>query len=205
MVGNYAEEKQLLKQMLTLERGRRDDYRVTLTLHLLSYVNQILGLRKEGTQQVGEAFEIFRRLGKMKEQANCLDQLAWLLLDDSQLGAAEDTVFRKIKLLPEKGREFQLCQSHHLLGKIYRSKREKEKSIHHLEAALTIASPVNSPTQLFWIHHDMAQVFCDQGQFNNATAHAEQAKLHTADNPYNLACGMELQALIWDQQLSWTL
>ena len=199
-VGNYAEEKRLLIHTLALERERRDDHRVALTLRSLSRVNRNLGLYGEGIQQAEEAFEIFKRLGNTMGQTNCLDQLGRSLLADDQLDAAEDTVLRKIELLPEKGQEFKLCQSHRLLGEIYHSKGEKERSIYHFETALLIASPFHWQTELFGIHFAMAQLFRDQGEFNNANAHIEQAKSHTADNTYCLGRGMEVQAQIWYRQ-----
>ena len=195
--GNRAEEKRLLLRTLTLGREQKDNFRVAETLQSLSEVNRNLGLYSEGIPQAEEAFEMFKQLGNMKEQANCLDRLARLLLDDNQLDAAEDTVLRKIKLLPEKGQEFSLCQSHRLLGNIHCSKGEREQSTHHYDTALTIASLFNWQTELFWIHYTMAQLFYDEDEFNDATAHVEHAKSHTADNPYYLGCVMEMQARIW--------
>ena len=196
-VGNYAEEKRLLVHTLTLERGRGDDYWVAQTLRQLSRANLNLGLHGEGIPQVEEAVEILKRLGNMTEQANCLDQLARLLLNQNQLDAAEDAALRKIKLLPEKGQEFLLCQSHRLLGDIYHCRGEKEKSAHHFETALSIASPFGWQADLFWIHYDMALLFRDQGELGDANAHVKQAKSYTADDAYNLGRGMELQAQIW--------
>ena len=43
-----------------------------------------------------------------------------------KLDAAEEAVARSIYLLSDKGKQFQICQSHHLLGNIYRHKGEKE-------------------------------------------------------------------------------
>ena len=199
-VGNYAEAKRLLLHTLTLGREQKDDVRVAETLQSLSDVNRNLGLYSEGIPQAEEAFEMFKQLGNTKEQAICLDRLAWLLFNDDQLSAAEDTVLRKIKLLSEKGQEFQVCGSHRLLGDIYRSKGEKEKSIHHFKTALTIASLFNWQGELFWIQLQMAVLFCDQDEFNDANAHIQQAKSHTADNAYHLGRGMEMQAWIWYQQ-----
>ena len=198
--GNQAEKKRLLMRTLALGREQEDDIRVAETLQFLSDVNSNLGLYSEGIAQAEEAFEMFKQLGNTKEQAICLGNLAWLLHSDNQLDAAEDTVLRWIELLPEKGQEYQLCQSHRLLGSIYRSKGEKEKSVHHYDTALTIASPFDWQDELFWIHYVMAQLFRDQGEFDDANAHIKQAKSHTADNAYNLSCGMEMQARIWYYQ-----
>jgi len=144
--------------------------------------------------------EIFKRLGHIGEQVDCLDRLARLLLEDDQLDAAEDTVLQKVGLLPEKGEEYRVCQSHCSLGEIYYFKGEKEKAIHSFETALGIASPFNWQRQLFQTHHSMAQMFSEENEFNDANAHTEQAKLHTADSTHNLGQGTELQARIWYRQ-----
>ena len=199
-VGNYAEEKRLICLTLTLERERGDLFSVALALESLSYTNRNLGLLKEGLQLVEEAFEIHKQLKSTTGQVNCLQTLARLLLEDNQLDAAEDATLRKIKLLPEKGQEFQLCHSHKVLGSIHRSKGEKEKAIYHFKTALTIASNFSWQHELFWIHTDIAKLSYDENEFDDANAHIEQAKSHAADNAYHLGRGMEMQALIWQRQ-----
>ena len=197
-VGNDPEQKRLLIRTLTLQRGRGDGFRVAQTLALLARVNLLLGIPSEGIPQGEEALEMFKRLGNTSGQANCLDVLAWLLLVDGQLDAAEDAALRKVGLLPAKGNEFLLCQSHRLLGEIYRSKGENEKAVHHLEQALAIPSPFNCT--LFWIHYALARLSHDGYESDEATAHIERAKSYTGENSYNLGCGMELQARIWYRQ-----
>ncbi|KAF9780572.1 hypothetical protein BJ322DRAFT_1112560 [Thelephora terrestris] len=197
---NHAECKSLLLHTLTLERERGNDFGVAETLQHLSYANRSLGIYKEGIQQAKEALEIFNRLGDVGEQLNCLQSLARLFLFDSRLDAAEDTVSRKIELLPEKGQEFHLCQSHSLLGEIYLRKGEKEKAVSHFKTALTIASHFNWQVEVFWIHYEMAAIFRDEGEFDDANAHIEQAKSHAAHDAHSLAHGMEMQADIWYRQ-----
>ena len=199
-VGNFPEQKRLLIHALALWREQGNDHWVAATLRFLSYVNRKLGLLKEGIPQAEEALEICKQLKDTGEQAMCLKELAFLLLKDDQLDAAEDTTFQIIDILPEKGEEFQLCRSHQLLGQIYRSKGKKEEAIHHFETALTTASPFNWPHELFSIHSDMATLFLNEDEFDNANAHVEQAKLYAADSPYNLACGIHTQARIWYRQ-----
>ena len=196
LVGNWTKEKRLLTHALTLERERGDDFQVALTLEDLSDVNRLLGLHREGIQQAEEALEMFKQLGDRGEQVNCLEKLARLLLDDGQPDAAEDAVLRKMDLL-EKGEEFRLCQSHYLLGDIYRSRGERRKAIDHFETTLTIASPFNWHNELFWTHYTMATLLRDEHRFNDATAHIGQAKLHTVDNGFLLGQAMETQAWIW--------
>ena len=70
-------------------------------------------------------------------------QLAWLLYADGQLDAAEDAAIHSIELLPEKGREYDVCRSHRTLGDIYGSKGEREKGIYNFNVALGIASTFN--------------------------------------------------------------
>ena len=199
MLGHWAEQKRLLIHALALERERGDDSQVALTLQYLSDANYLLGLHKEGIQQAEEALEMFKRLGDRGEQVDCLEILAGLLLSDGQPDAAEDAVLRKMDLL-EKNEEFQLCQSHHLLGEIYHSKGDRQKAVDHFEMALTIASPLNWQNELFWLHHNMAKLFRDEDMFNEANAHTEQAKSHAADAAHNLARGTEMQARIWYRQ-----
>ncbi|KAF9780536.1 hypothetical protein BJ322DRAFT_1213644 [Thelephora terrestris] len=199
-MGNYVERKNLLLHALTLERVRGNDFGIAETLQNLSYANQSLGMYEEGIQQAKEALEMFERLGDVQEQSNCLQSLATLFFCDSRLDAAEDTVSRKIELLPEKGQEYQLCQSHRLLGNVYCRKGEKEKAVYHFKTAVTIASPFNWQGVLFWNHYDMAQMFRDEGEFGDANAHIEQAKSHAAHDARNLGFGMQMQAWIWYRQ-----
>ncbi|KAF9780533.1 hypothetical protein BJ322DRAFT_297305 [Thelephora terrestris] len=196
-MGNDAEYKRLLLHALTLERERGNDFGVAEMLQNLSYANWSLGMYEEGIQQAEEALEIFKQLGDVEEQLNCLQSLAWLFFLDSRLDAAEDTVSRKIELLPEKGQEYQLCQSHRLLGNVYCRKGEKEKAVYHFKTAITIASPFNWQGVLFWNHYDMARMFRDEGEFGDANAHIEQAKSHAAHDAYKMGSGMEMQACIW--------
>jgi tetratricopeptide (TPR) repeat protein len=196
-MGNSGERKQLLIHALTLGRKRGDDNQTALALARLSDANRWLGLYKEGIQQVKEASEIYERLGQTIMQARCSDSLALLLLEDNQLDSAEDTAFHTIKLISEKGHEHLACKSHHNLGKIYRSKKEKEKAIHHFNTALEIASRFEWQDALFWIHYDLAWLFFEERNFNDAHAHIEQAKSHAAENWYLLGRAMEMQAKIW--------
>ena len=199
-VGNRKEQKRLLTHALTLDRGRGDERRVFETLRYLSDVNRILGLHEEGIQRAKEAFEISERLGDRVGQAKCLSDLAWLLFADEQLSAAEDAASRTFHLVPEKGHEYFICQSRRLLGKIHQSKGEKEKAIHHFKAALDIASPFNWRDELFWIHHDLAWLFADEDELDDANAYIQRAKSHAVDNTFYMAQAMEEQARVWYRQ-----
>jgi tetratricopeptide (TPR) repeat protein len=129
-------------------------------------------------------------------QARILKNLARLLLRDNQLDAAEDAASRAIDLISDKGHEFLLCQLHRALGRIHRSKGEKEKAIHHFKTALGIASRFNWRDDQFWNHYHLADLFCDQGEFDDANTHIEQAKSHVVGVPYSLACAMFMQARV---------
>jgi tetratricopeptide (TPR) repeat protein len=123
-----------------------------------------------------------------------------LLLSDKQLDAAEEAASRAIDLFPEKGEEYLVCQSHRVLGDIYRSSGKSEKAIHHFETALGIASNFNWPDELFWNHYLLAVLFRDEGRFGDAHAHIELAKSHVDDGSYNLGRAMEMKARIWYRQ-----
>jgi tetratricopeptide (TPR) repeat protein len=200
-IGNYSEQKRLLTHTLELRRRLGDSFMVANTLQLLSRVNRDLGLYEEGIGQAKEALEIFKQFGDTGWQMQCSDGLAWLLLDANQLDAAEDVASSAINLAPEKGKEIFVCRLHRVLGSTYRSKGEREKAIYHLETANGISSPFNWHEELFWNHYGLAKLFRDEGEFEDANAHTEQAKSHTANNAHKLGRAMEMQADIWHRQL----
>ena len=199
-VGNPVEQKRLLIHTLKLERARQNGDRVARTLMDLSDANRMLGLLEEGIQQVKEALGIYERSGHTTGQTKCLNDLARLLFDDKQLDAAMEAASRAIRLLPQKGQEFQVCQSHRVLGNIYRSKGKRDKAIHHYGLALVVAAPFNWHHQLFWIHHSLALLYFDEDGLDGAHVHIKRAKSHAVDNSYNLGRAMEVQAQIWYRQ-----
>ena len=196
-VGDRVEQKRLLIHVLQLWREGGSDQWVAIALMDLSEANRLMGLHEEGIQQVKEASGIYERLGDTAGQAECLIDLAFLLLDDKQLDDAEETALRAIALLPDKGEQFRICKSHRVLGDIYRSKGETEKAMHHFEVALEIASPFGWHDLIFWVHRSLVRLFRDEGKFDDAQVHVEHAKSHTADNTYYLAYVTEEQARIW--------
>jgi tetratricopeptide (TPR) repeat protein len=183
--------------ILARKRERGDDIPVALTLEDLSETNRSLGLHEEGVEQAKEALGIYERLGDATQRARCSNQLSWLLLANDQSESAVDAALHAIDLIPEKSNEYIVCGSHRILGNIYHSKRENEKAIHHLKAALELASRFDWEDELCWIHDALASLFLDQGDFNDAHAHVEQAKLHAAEIPYYLGRAMEAQARIF--------
>ena len=199
-VGNHADEKSLLTHTLMLERVRGNDNQVACTLKHLANANRLLGLHEEGIRQSKEAFQVYEGLRDTVGQAECLNRLAWLLLDSNQLDAAEDAASRTIDLLLGQGREFRLSDSHLVLGNIYYLKGEKEKAARHYKFALRIASTSNWDNQLFWIHHFLAVLSQDEKKFDEAHAHIDQAMSHAADNAYCLGCAMKVRALVWYRQ-----
>ena len=198
--GNGAEEKRLLNCILKLERERGNEDRAAFALVELSDANRMLGFHKEGIHQAEEALKFYERSEDTAKQGYCLMKLAWLFCDDNQLDAAQEAASRAIQLLSQEGQEFLLCRSHRVLGKIYCSKGEREKAIHHFKTALRIASRFDWSDQLFWVHYSMALLFLDEDKPDDANAHVEQAKLHTVDNPYSLGRVTELQAEVFHRQ-----
>jgi len=195
-----VESKRLIFHALQLHRERGDDHGVAEALGRLCTINQTLGLFKEGMQQVEETLEIAQRLGDTVRQAQCLKDLALLLHDNNQLDVAEEAAFCMINLLSERDDPFLVCESHKTLGKIYRSKGEMEKAIHHFEVALGTASSFGWHDELFSTHYNLAWLYRDEGRLDDAQAHAERAKSHAVNIPYNLGLAMEMQAVIWYRQ-----
>jgi len=198
--GNYAEQKCLLSHALRLAKGQGNNVRVAFTLVWLTETNRKLKLYEEGVQRAKEALEIFEQLGDISGQAASLISLAALLHADERLDAALEAASRAMKLLPEQGEDLKVCQSHRLLGNIFHSKGEREKAIHHFEAALGISSTFNWHTQLFRVHKRLAELFLEKDEFDDAQAHIEQSKSHAVEGTYNLGFAMTLQSSIWSRQ-----
>ena len=196
-VGDEVECKRLFTHTLALWRERGDDRMVARVLRHLSDVNRQMHCREEGIEQAKEAMEINERVGHTSRQADCLNQLAFLLHEDEQLDAAEEAASRATNLFMATGNQFGLCESHRILGDIHRSKGETEKAVSRYEAALRIASPFNWHDQLFWNHYALARLRCDRNELNDAHDHIERAMPHTVDSAYCLGRVVELQARIW--------
>jgi len=199
-VGNHVERKQLLFRALTIWRERGSDRMVSDTLMELSNINGAIGLQKEGIQWAEEALGIYERLGDTAGQAQSLIRLAHSLRSDKQFDAAEEAALRAINLLPEKGQEFLICESHRALGNIYRFKGDTEKAVYHFEVAIGIATPFKWRDTLCCLHYELADLLRDGGRSDDAHAHIERAKSHTTNNTYYLGHAMELQArVLYDQ------
>ena len=198
-VGNLVERKRILTHALKLWREREDNRWIARTLSDLSDTNRQMRFHEEGIQQAKEASEIFERLGDTARLAGNLSDLAWLLLKDGKLDTAEEVAFRAIDLLPE-GEQHKLCQGHRVLGDVYRSKGDKEEATHHFGVALGIATSLNVPHDIFWIHLSLADMFSDEGRFNDAHTHIERAKSYAVNDAYPLARASWLQAWCWKEQ-----
>jgi tetratricopeptide (TPR) repeat protein len=117
-----------------------------------------------------------------------------VVFDDKQLDAAEDAASRAIDLISEKGQEYLVCQLHRVLGKIYQSKGEKEKAIHHFETALGIASPFNWHDELFWIISTWPSCFAMKASSTMQTPTSNKPSHTLDDDAYKLGRAMEMQA-----------
>jgi tetratricopeptide (TPR) repeat protein len=199
-VGHYSEQKRLLTHALELWRRQGDDSWVAYTLRQLSGANRILGLYEEGIGQAKEALEVYKRGDDRRGQIESLDVLAWLLFDDEQFDAAEKSASRAIDLAGEGGYEFYACHLHRILGKIFESKGDKTKAIHHFETAIRSASPFDWHDVLFWSHFGLAKLFRNEGEFGEASTHTEQAKPHADNEAHKLGHAIEMQASIWNLQ-----
>ena len=196
-LGNHAECKRLGSHALKLQRERGDLQTVAESLRVLANANRWMDLPEEGIQQAKEALEICERLGDRVEQAQSLVILSVLLYSDNQLSAAEEAASRATALLQETGQRYWVCESHQVLGWIYRSKGKTKKAIHHFEVAIGIASSFNWHESLFWFNYDLARLFLEDGRFDDAQAHIERSKSHATNNAYFLGCATELQAVAW--------
>ena len=200
LVGNTAECKRLLIYALKLWRGQGDELQVARTLSHLSDANQKIGLYEEGIQQAKEAYEVFERLGDVVRRACSLISLSRLLLGAEQLDAAEENALHAINLLPEGGEQLWVYECHRLLGRIYKSKGEMEKVVHHLKIVLEISSALNRAKDRFYVHYDLAEILIRQGRFGDAQTHVEYTKLFAVNDTYLLARASLLQTWLWCMQ-----
>ena len=201
-IGGGVERKRLLTLALELSRERGDDHQLVQVLSHLSQVHSGLDLYEEGIRLAKGASEISERLGDAVRRAQALIELGWSFYCDNQLGGAEEAISHAIDLLSDQDEQFLVCRCHHILGDVYHSKNDTEKSIRHFETALGLASSFSCLNLLFWIHLDLAWLFFDQARFDDANAHIQQAKLHAVNNhdSYTLARAMEVQARVWHRQ-----
>jgi len=201
-VGNYTEPKRLLTRALELSQEQGDEQGLALILRQLSNLHCWMDLFEEGIPQAKEASEIYERLGDTVEQAECLVELAWLLYYDEQLDAAEEAASHAIDLLPEEGEQLSVCGCHNVLGAIHHSKGDINKATYHLEVALAIASPFKWLNLLSCTHLSLAELFTDEGRFDDAHTHVERAKLHAVNDhdTHLLARAMWRQAIVWRRQ-----
>ena len=196
------EFKRLLTYALKLQRERGNDHEVARILRNLSDSNWKMDLAEEGIQQAREALGIYERLGDTTEQAKSLVRLARLLRADKQFDAAEESALRAVDFFSEKGDRFELCDSHRILGQIYRFKGETEKAVHHYGIALEIASSSNWHNAAFWANYSLAQLFLCESRFDDACAHVERARphAHSINSTYCQGRVAEIQARIWYKQ-----
>ena len=81
--------------------------------------------------------------------------------------------------------------------KSIKSRARDEKAIYHYELALGIASTFHWRPYLSQIHALLAQLFLDEGRFEDADVRIEQAKSQALGNAHSLGSVVLLQALIW--------
>ena len=199
-VGNDAERKRLLTQTLQACREQGNNQQVAQTLCYLCDSNRQMALFKEGVQQAREGSEIFERLGNTVKQAECLISLSYVLGNSYKFDAAEEAASRAIDLLPKKGEQFLVCMGYRGLGEVYSAKGNTKKAIRHFKVALEIATSLNLDSQMFYVHHNLAELFSGEGKFDDAQTHIERSKTHAINDPHNMARAMEQQASLWSQQ-----
>ena len=162
--------------------------------------NRLLGQYEEGVALAKEALEIYKRFNDVSGQARSWGNLAWLLYNDNQLTAAEETASQSIDLLSVQGDQYGVCNSYQILGIICRSRGDTEKAIKHHETAIKIASSFNWLDHLIWNHCDLAKLFSSEKRFEDAHVHIERAKLYAVNRPYQLARAMGLEVLVWNKE-----
>ena len=169
LVGHYLE-------------GAGDDFQVAQTFGSISNANRLLGLHKEGIQQVEDALDIYKQLNETSEQARPWKQLATLLYNDNQLDATEKATSRAIDLLSDNFRSATATAS--LAAYIIRRARRRGPSS-------TSRRPLGSHSfnrdgHLCWINYSLADLFFSENRLDDAHAHIERAELYAINNSHSL-------------------
>ena len=197
-VGNDVENKRLLIYSLKLRRKEGNDLQVAETLRHISAANQALGLHREGIQQAKEALEICQQLNNRLGQARCWILLTRFSFSNKQLNTAKKAASQAINLLSgEQDNQYDLCNCHQILGKIYQSKGKTREAIDQFKMGLGIASSFNFHYHLFWNNYLLAQLLFDNNQFDEAHTHIKRAKSHAINDSYKLGRAMDRQARFW--------
>ena len=200
-VGHHTANKEVLTQASNLWRKLEGGYRTAETLMSLAFTNRVLSLHKEGILQARESLEICERINHKLGQAHSLRCLAWMLRDDNQLDAAKTAASRAIDIFTEiRADQYGICQSRRAIGIICHYKGEIEEAIGHFETALGMATTSNWPKELFWNHFCLAELFFDEGRFDDAYSRAERAKSHAGDDLYLDGHGARLLATFFHKQ-----
>ena len=197
LIGNHAESKQPLIHALQLWRERGEDLKVARALRFLTCVDQPLGPYKRGILRMIEASEICRRLNDTMEEVNCLLRLARLLAHDNQVDAAEEAASRAINL-SDKPKQSQLYGYHHVLGIVYQSRGETKVAINHFDAALGIATSLNSQEAQAAALSYFVVLLSGEEKFYDAQVYIERIK--AVGNPSNLGAVTLIQASLWMKQ-----
>jgi hypothetical protein len=78
--------------------------------------------------------------------------------------------------------------------------REQEGNSPFPDGSQNRVPPPNWRDVLVWTNCDLAELFQDEGKFDDANTHLDQAKSNAVDDPYQLGFVMYMQAGVWHQQ-----
>jgi len=195
-LGNFSESRRLLILTIKLWRERVNHHEVAKTLKSLASVNRELGHRVEGISQAEEALEIYGKLGETVGQVDCLHRLAFLLVNDGQVNAAEEAASRMINLSLDGPNQAQLYGYHSTLWQICSLKGETEAAIGHLMKALGIASSLCSQDKQVSVLRYLSQLLLEEKRFDDAEVYIEQLKLYAVNDPLNLGIAMGMKAVV---------
>jgi len=199
-LGNFPESRRFRIRTIKLWRAQGNDHEVAKTLKSLASVNMELLRMEEGILLAEEALRIYEKLNDKVGQVDCLHRLALLLVNSSQVDAAEKATSRMINLSLDGPSQAQLYDRYTILGHICACKGEVEAAIGHIKKALGIASSLLSQDKQVWILRYLLRLFLEEDRFDDAEVYVEQLKLHAANDPLNLGMAMEAQARIWRHQ-----
>ena len=193
-IGSYAESKRVLTHTLKLWRERGNDRQAALTLGFLGKANRLLGLPKEGIFLVKEGLKACGHLRDTREYADTFVSLAYSLIADNQLDAAEETASQVIHFSQDKDEQYLVCCSHHVLGCVNDYRGHKGKAIDHFETAVGIASSISWHEGEVYVLESLVLALIAEGRIDYARLRVERARSLAANNKYLLGRVVRLQA-----------
>ena len=146
--------------------------------------NRLLDLGQESIEQARETLGIFERLGDTAKQATCFIDLAWASYGDNEIGGQKKPHCVGSSSSRRTANNFGSAKV-----TVFLARWVPPRAIQGMLFAIS-----RQPSDLFWIHYSIFNVFSKQNIFDPAHDHVGRAESYAADYAYRLGRAMEVRA-----------